>query len=69
MRPRLTGAPMQAELKSTSMRLTAQFAALMTLLLITVLRLILVLFKISTDAVTERDLGDASRLTTAQIAR
>ncbi|WP_172890577.1 sensor histidine kinase [Actinoplanes derwentensis] len=55
-------------MRSASARLTVQFAALMTLLLITVLGLVLVLFKISTDATTEKDLRDASRLTTAQIA-
>ena len=68
MKPRRTGPPMHAELRHAATRLTIQFAALMTLLLITVLGLILVLFKVSTDAVTERDLGDASRLSTAQIA-
>jgi len=68
VRPRPTGSPAHAELRSASIRLTAQFAALMAALLITVLGLVLVLFKISTDAVTERDLLDASRLTTAQIA-
>lgn len=57
-----------ADVLSASRRLTVQFAALMVLLLLTVLGLILVLFKVSTDAVTDRDLRDASRLTTAQIA-
>ncbi|GAA1614645.1 sensor histidine kinase [Actinoplanes couchii] len=49
-------------------RLTVQFTALITLLLVIVLGAILVLFKIGADATTERDLRAASRLTSAQIA-
>ncbi|GAA2677454.1 sensor histidine kinase [Actinoplanes palleronii] len=60
--------PKQPELARASARLTVQFAALMALLLVIVLGLVLVLFKISMDAVTEKDLWEASQLDTAQIA-